>query len=689
MINNTKLENEQNEASFSIPRYILSVILPKCTIVHGEAVSSTYFQIALTINNSENAKQWQKGKSWIGLKTISKITGFNPRTIGIAVNILKDIKLLEQTYHGKLKMFELKNSNIVNAEEMIKFNNLVEYKLMLNVNSKKHKSVKEKFEALNKMFNVFSPFHSKLLLKRNWIPDIINLRSSLIEAEEIYKGSSLFLMNLLNQQIMFKKDEKVSDNINISETDRSLMIGCSQSTLNRYISAYESANVIIKGEKQKGLSQLRLNLSKDETKNAEGTVKNTMSTEKEIICPICNREMKTLRSFNLHLSKTKDAQHNMLSHLRREKRTPDYEVTMMLYHQHKETLDSLEGVSIEEVEVLSAKSVEVKQEESTIVKVETKKEERVTEFKDLPSIKKIPSEDTAPGLLKFFYDLNGQRSPNWGKESKQIKNLLTHKEQPLTPDEIRIVLKYMSRKGNTDIRFLNTSINEALLENKLLKEMEKENTPASLVKRFYNGFNLNVNLQTFVRDVQKIQETINSGLSFEETKIVIDYMIETDCKVLNFIGSKRNDALSKNKLNKSVNMSSQGINNFNNNPSFFDQDYLNILKDELASGRTRLNKIEDKYKEEAEKIAKELFMRRKFNTKYTGFEWVWRIGLELDEKMYSLACRELQKQTNLEMVMNSGKLKPEQQKTYEQLKTRYEAWLQKQHDFFRSDMMFN
>lgn len=689
MNNNVKQEKEQG-ASFSIPKYILNVILPKCTIIHGEAVSSTYFQIALTVNNSEKAKSWQKGKSWIGLRTISKITGFNPRTVSIAVNVLKQLKLIEQTYHGRLKMFEIKNGHIVNVEEMIKFNNFVEYHLLFNLPTKKLESVKEKFNELNKKLHVFSPFHSKFLLKRTWIPDINNLRSSLIEAESIYKGSSLFLINLMNQQLLFKKEEKVSDNITISEKDRSLMIGCSQSTLNRYIVAYETANVITR-EKQNGLYQIKLN--EPDNKNIESVVEDKMNNE--IICPICDREMKNVRSFNLHLAKTNEPKHYMLNEFRREKRTPDYEVTMMLFNQHKDTLDSLEGISKDELKEKrnSNEEINISVPKKIVKEAKVKTEEiKFTEFKDLPSIPKPISEDTSPGLLKFFYDLNGQRSPNFGKESKQIKNLLVHKENPVSPDEIRVILKYMSRKGHMDIRFLNTSVNEALLEHQLLQDVDKDGTAAFLVKRFYDGFKMDINLQTFVREVQKIQETINSGLSFIETQVVIDFMIETDCNVLNFIGSKRNDALIKYRSqNKGVNLDSKGVNNFNNNPSFFDQDFLNILKDELAGGRTRLNKIEDKYREEAEIIAKELFMKRKFSHKFIGFEWVWRVGLKIDKRMYDLACRELklEKQTYLEYSLQSGKLKPEQEQKIQQLKLKYEAWLQKQHEAFHTDMTFN
>lgn len=692
-MNEEKHIENKTKASFTISKYILNIVLPKCTIVHGEAVSSVYFQIALTVNNSETSKNWQKGKSWIGVKTISKVTGFNQRTVSIAIDILKQLKLLEQSYHGKLKMFELKNHQIADVEEMIKFSNYVEHQLMLNVPSKKKEFVKEKFNELNKKLKIFSAFHKKFLLGKIWINDINQIRLDLQKAESIYKGSSLFLINLMNQQNRFKKDEEVSDNIFISERDRSLMIGCSQSTLNRYIAAYENAN-FIKREKKNSLYQIKLNISDDsENKTTEGMVNEEMEDTKKIVCPICDREMKSVRSFNLHLSKIKDAQHYTLNELRRAKRTPDYEITMMLYQKHKEMIDSLKGVSKEEV---TSNEPQFLKEEKEVIEKEFEKpkarknkdDEECHGFENVASIKKAPQEDTAPGLLKYFYSLNEQRSPNWAKESKQIKILLTHKEQPLTPEQIRIVLRYMARKGNVDIRFLNTSVNEALLENKLLQDIDKEETPSYLVKYFYKGFNMEINLQTFVRDVQKIKETMNSGLNYEQTKIVIDYMIETNCKILNFIGSKRNDALSKyGSNNKGVNIANQGINNFNNNPSFFDQDFLNILKDEISGGRTRLSKVEDEYKEEAEKIAKELFIRRKFTTKFTGFEWAWRVGLQLDKRMYDLACKELHKQTYLDYAINSGKLRPDQEKSYIQLKQKYETWLEKQHDFFRSPGM--
>jgi hypothetical protein len=701
-------------------------------MIYGEVIPSTFFQIALNVNHKVDAPKWQRNKSWVGLKTISKITGFNFRTVSRGVKVLIDIDLLHQSYHGKLKTFQLINNDIVDVEDMLKFIESVEDKLLQSIDSEKRDSYREKFLELNEKLGLTSKFHCQQLLKKIWIPDIMSLRESLVKAESIYKGSSLFLINLINQQLSFKKETIVTDNI-ISEKERSLMIGCSQSTLNRYIKAYEAAS-LIERESQNGSYSIRFNFNKnDDTKKEEGVVNSKMENN-QLVCPLCDRLSKDARSFNLHLTKQKDASHKFLNELRRIKYTSIYEETIELYNQNKPTFDSMVDEEDEEsvIETKTFEKVET-QKTSNYMSVPcecrisceecfkdwksdyfdgckrprkeayteefsigaTKQEEKpkrnkkevkekVSSFEDIPSVKKQPSEDTAPGLLKFFYDMTEKRSPNWGKESRQIKNLLTSKEQPLTAEQVRIVLKYMARRGYDDVRFLSSSITEALLEHEYLEQINKEGTAAHLLKRFYNGHNMELNLQTFTREVRKVQETINSGLSYEDTKFVIDYMIETGCTTINFIGSKRNDALSSKSLGSAVKTNSKDNNNFKNNPSFFDQDFINIIRDELISGRANLRKVEEAQKESAKVLARQLFVERKFTNRYTSFEWAWRTGLELDNETYELGCKELERVTYLDSVINSGKLNEDQLNTYKKLKTKFEAWLQQQHDVFRN-----
>ncbi|MNJ90273.1 hypothetical protein D3C87_78680 [compost metagenome] len=723
MSNEQKIDESLKTPSFSMSKYIIYAILPKCNLIYGEVIPSTFIQIALTINNKPESPEWQKNKSWIGIRTISKITGFNVRTINRAISVLIDIGLIHQSYRGKLKMFQLKNYNINNQNDLIDFIKSVEKTLLTEIKIDKKEEFRKKFNELNEKLNLDSQFHCQQLLKKIWIPDLLTLKEALKKAESIYKGSSLFLINLINQQLMFKKEIEETDYI-ISERERGLMIGCSQSTLNRYIKAYESADMIVR-ESLNGSYHIKLN-SKEKIKAEiiqNKGVGNLKMNKDQLICPICDRICETSRSFNLHLSKQSDAKHLLLNKIRRDKRTSDFEITMMLYEQNKDTFESLEIENVIEEQIVKTSYMDVpceckiscqecfmdwkkdyfdgcsrprKQayiEENNAGSSKAKKQktnsESATGFEMIPSVKKVPSEDTAPGLLKFFYDLTGKRSPNWGKESKQIKNLLTSKEQPLSAEEVRVVLRYMTRRGYDDVRFLSSSVTEALLENEYLQQIETPGTAPFLLKYFYNGHNMEINLQTFTREVRKIQETMNSGLNYEDTKKVIDYMIDTNCITINFIGSKRNDALSKKPQNVVVNTNSKTTNNFNNNPSFFDQDFLNILKDELIGGRCNLRKVEEKHKDGAIKLAKQIFMEQKFTTKFTGFEWLWRTGLELDKEIYEQAYNEVNRTSYLDSTINSGKINEDQLNKYKQLKNKFELWLQKQHNIFHHDMISN
>ncbi|MNV69113.1 hypothetical protein D3C71_1620050 [compost metagenome] len=122
---------------------------------------------------------------------------------------------------------------------------------------------------------------------------------------------------------------------------------------------------------------------------------------------------------------------------------------------------------------------------------------------------------------------------------------------------------------------------------------------------------------------------------------------------------------------------------FKENPSFYDQDDLVFLKDELIGGRTNIKKIKPELQEKAKDIAKQILVENKFSSKFVGFEWAWKIGLELDQTMYIKACMDLGKETYLEyLIKNSSRLEPGKVEVIEQTKLRYENWLSKQHELF-------
>lgn len=702
---------EQNCPSFSISRYILQLLLPKCAMVHGEVVPSVYFQISVNINHKKNVKKWQEKKCWMGTKTIAKITGYNFRTVHHALQVLEDLSLIEKNYHGKLKMYQLRNENLVEPNEIYGFIKSFEKKLLESLTEEKQEKHSAQFKKLNSKYCLFSPLHVQQLSKKVWFPNINTLRSQLLLAESTYKGSSLFFINMISQDL-FKKRHTKTNNKNISEADRSLLLGCSQPTLNRYITAYENAD-IIKREKNNASYPKKIML--DEAAFVqENPIKRVVDEleDKILICSVCDKEFKTQRALSMHITKSKDDQHIALKE-NKLKSTPKIqepkhniidkkledkymsipcECTMSCKSCFKEWKTDFFDDCNHERKAAFIEEYEIDLNKTQVVEKPKKKKVEVKDdsgYEKIPTTRKGPSPDTAPGLVKYFYDLTGGMSPNWSKESKQIKNLLTSKNKPLTPDEVRIVLSHMVRKSHADLRFLGTSVNDALLEQKYIQEMEQEGTAAYLVKKFYSGHSLSVNIQTLIRDVQRIQETINSGLGYEDTNLVIEYMIETKCTTINFIGSKRNEALLiKKNSQQMVKTASKNTNNsIKQNPSFYDQDDLTIFRDELLGGRLHIKKVPVEQKSAVADIAKQIFKENRFNQRFTSFEWAWRVGLILDEEMYNIALNRPTKQTSLQNSMaNSSRLSEDKLNILHQLNMKFETWLQKQHDSFGQGM---
>lgn len=709
--------------SFSISKYVLFLILPKCVMVGGETVSSVYLQIAVNINHKKDAKKWMEKKSWMGIQTISKITGYNSRTVNKAIQILIDLGLLEKSYHGKLKMFALKNDNLTETKDIQSLVLSIENKLLKDLDKEKVKQIKKQFGLLNSKFYLSST-NSKSLTKKVWFDSINDFRNQIKKAESVYKGSSLFYVNLLWEDSV-KKNSKKTDNKLISECDRSLLIGCSQPTLNRYISAYEKSGLLMREKDENSrITKLKLNFEFDEVEEQLQLVQevvNKMSDNKRLYCPICDIDFETPRSLSMHITKSQNEEHQKLIEIKKENNFNAYEtiefyvnhycegVTKPQQQQKEEIKDSymkipcqctmtcnscfknwkadfFDGCShprkeayIEEYEINPVKKEKVKAEKK---KNESPKEEAVGGFDVVPTLKKVPSQDTAPALVKYFYDLTGNSSPNWSKEGKQIKNLLTHNK--LSPDQIRVVLSYMARKNHIDLRFLSTSVSDALLEQKYLSDMEQEGTAAYLLKMYYSGLKLQVNMQNLIKEVSKIQETMNSGLSYEDTKIVIDYMISIKCPTINFIAAKRTEALAnKNGSGLKPMVKTAQKSNIKENPSFYDQDDVAFLKDELAGGRTSLKKVRPDIVDELKETARQILLNGKYNNRYIAFEWAWKVGLELDSVTYQAACSDVNKEPYLDYLMkNSSRVDPNRSAVLQKAKIKFDEWLNEQHKLF-------
>lgn len=710
MLNNLNakenIDKQQIIVPFSIQKYMTHLVLPKCVMIHGEVISTVYFQLALNINHQKKAIHWQKNNCWMKPKTLASNTGYNVRSVNNALTILEKLELIIVKQQGKLKLFSLKNNQLKTSQEIITFNNKLNTKLLSTLDDMQVLKYKQQFNKLEEVidFNSYNTsFGSNI-----WFSDVNLLRNWIIKCENIYKGSSLFFINNIALKLCLKKGD---DLYLLSETNRAIRIGSSQSTISRYINSYINAGCLTIVEENIN-TPVKLSVNSNflkEDQNKKRVVIDLMSND-VIKCPICGREFQENRSLSVHISKTKDQKHTLLNHLKKQTKTPSDKL-INLYLEYKSDFDEIEDVnSIDEPVQLSkpkseylnipcdckmsceecnscwkedfyndctherktafVKEFEIKSKATTeVVKKETIKKEVAKKEKDydiVKPVKKVANKDSVPELLKYFYNLTGGVSPNFGKECAQIKNAV---KKGTTPDQVRMTMEFLARKVNTDLRFFNRSIEDAILEKQYLDDSSIKGTDAYLVRMYYEGLSLPLNLQTLIRDVQKIKETKNSGLSYEQTMAVVQYMIDIKCPTLNFIGNKRTEALTK----------ATKINTIKENPSFFDRDDIVVIKNELVSGRANLRKLGDNFKPQARIIAKDLFKLNEFSSKYTHFEWAWKIGLDLDEEMYTIALNTKKTQEfMLDKMLKDPSIEVSQRQSIMQIKAKFDIWMNEQ-----------
>lgn len=624
---NTDQTSQTSTKPLQISQYITKLLLPKCNMVYSESISTVYFQILININNQKNPRKWQQNKSWIQPVTISKNTGYTTKTVLKCIRILNDLELITWTKKQKLNLYELKNNEFSSLDLFLEFNKKFNMNLLKDVHDNKVFKINQKIKKIEKHYQINK---NEYLIKKTWFSDINKLRNNINYAESIYKGSSLFFINNIANNLLNNKFNELYD---LSESDRALLNGSSQSTISRYISKYKLVNFlnVIENNINK---PIKLSINELE-KNEEKVVSKKMENNK-LVCPICKKEFEEARSLGVHISKTKDKKHSLLSHLKRQAKCKPNELEN-LYIKYKEDFDQC----IEDIIEPKVKKVS----------------------KEKP-VNTLPDGESVPNLLKYFYSKTGGSSPNWGKECGQIKNLI---KTGANADDIKLTMDMLIRKGNIDLRFLNRSVNEAKMEQRYLNDTMVDSTEAYLVKMYYDGLGFPLNLQTLTRDVQKIKETINTGLTYEQAKMVVQYMIDIKCPTLNFIGTKRNEALTK--LSK--------LNAGKNNPSFFDRDDLVTIKSELSNGRYNLNKANDMFKDDARLLAIKMFKEGNFSNKFSHLEWAFKVGLDLDKEMYNMAL-ELQKSKEfaLDIILRDRRLPDDKRATILRVKDNFYNWLE-------------
>ena len=238
---NALVGKQKQALDFSIPAYLLCWVLPKCSLVYGESISTVYLQIAANINYSQKKMQQFKDYCWMHTRTIAKKTGYNERTIQKVLKILQELKMIKSGNVGKIKAYQLRNHKIVEEQDIFSFLHFIENKLLSKLPEEEEKNSREKFKEMNNYF-----LNKKIIPKLTlFLGKQEDMKNNLIQAENTYKGSSLFYLSLLAENKLFKKNNL------LSEHERAMLLGTSQSTLSRYINSYEKCGIIVREQKSK------------------------------------------------------------------------------------------------------------------------------------------------------------------------------------------------------------------------------------------------------------------------------------------------------------------------------------------------------------------------------------------------------------------------------------------------------
>ena len=574
--------NKENCMSYiTSPNYMFKLILPKCNMVLGSYLTSVYFQIFLNICHDQTIELWKYNKCWLSQETISKNIKCARLTVNKMIGYLEQLQLIKKGKHLRHNTYELIN-NKLNEKQLENFNRNLEVQL-LNIANDMGKDIVKIQNKFNEL-ELEIAYHKKSIfkfVKNIKFSNTNKIRNIIKSIEQDNNGITIFYINnVLNPNKLKQKY-------------RALRSGISQASVCQYKKYCMEKNLI-------NMEEIKMQ-------------KNHIT-----VCPICRKALTTKASTALHLSKTKEENHQRLYELYKQDKNKDLKD---IYEENKDLFTKIEP-SYKNVKCESCngncrlcykewkeefnecnnerKRLFIKQEQKFInfVDEQVKKEKR----------KKKINPNSSPNLLKYFYDKVNKTSPGFARECKQIKNLLDKK---YTPDQIRLTMDYLIKRKNIDLRYLNRSIEDAIIEDKYTKDIKIKDSASYLVKLFHSKLNVNLNIFNFIGEVNKIQSVLDEGYTPLQVKQTIKYMQNKNCKIINFLPNMIEEAIE--------------FYNNNNNNSF--------LENDLKYNLTNLEIIDIKYKNEAIKKAKEIFKDKSYFKEYTKFEWAYLIKLDLNKEL--------------------------------------------------------
>ena len=277
----------------------------------------------------------------------------------------------------------------------------------------------------------------------------------------------------------------------------------------------------------------------------------------------------------------------------------------------------------------------------TFDSVKDKYEEKINEYKKNNKIKSEEEKSLnkeAHNLVSGFFQYTKSKSTNWARDLNMIKS---HLKADKNSNEIKIVLRYLIKRGDKDLRYFNSVVNEALTVEQCKKEFKISGTDANLVYEFYKKTNQKLTDRLMYQGIKKITELKNEDYTKEEILIGINYMVSINERCFNFLPNKIEEALSKNTsiddMAKQYDSYEELITDILNGKIYYGTIILeeNILKksvvlnlkSDLINGLVDLKRLSTSYKKIGVLLAKEILNNNLYNKKFTKQQWIDIINL--------------------------------------------------------------
>lgn len=577
----TEGNDKKCTAFLSVHNYVFDLVLPKCNIVFGNKFSSVYIQVLLNINNDALAHSWQKNKCWMGPKTIARNIGSNERKVMLILKQMESVGLVKKSYRGKLFMFSLQNHKISDMDKVLKFNDKLDKELLKHVKEKNELTTQNKFTSINNAFKDSANYY---------YGNLVELKGIVAATEKIQSGSSLMFLRYFADSFL-KLNSYNSKITNVSEKKMAIQMGMSQPTISRYLKSFQNEEYF-KMEYNKATKNSIIFINKELLLMSKEITETNLDCYK---CPVCGKEVVSIKKLNSHIKRCKDELHVFFRQKQEEYDAFTMEELTNVYEQHKERFL-----------IASKKHADKKQLNSM-----------------------------AMDLVKYYYSLTETRCPNWPKEIGIIKSQLVH---GMPAEDIREVMRFMSRRAYQDLRFFSNSINDAFIIKQCRLDVKTKGTDAYLVKMYFSKMGQSLNDRLMLQAINKIKELKTNGYTYDQITTIVEYMIDKRCPSFNFIVNMANEALknakNKNEMAKAyttdelVNAALEGDLEYgiimmkDRNYDMAKKEIILRLKEDLCAGKVDLTRVNATYNKFAVALANEIFKRNLYDINLTPQQWI-------------------------------------------------------------------